>query len=114
MNVTWIFIPVVAGLLAGCILYWFRCRTPCLLWARRDRCGSRPSGSRLRQTSYLLLEEDSPFFTGALEQTIGVFAAIYLIIHGLNNVEKDLPSKWRDVWDRTFHPGREKARSEPP
>jgi hypothetical protein len=66
------------------------------------------------QTSYLLLEEDSPFFTGALEQTIGVFTAIYLITHGLNNMEKDLPSKWRDVWDRTFHPGREKAGSEPP
>jgi hypothetical protein len=66
------------------------------------------------QTSYLLLEEDSPFFTGALQQTIGVFAATYLIIHGLNKLEKDLPSKWRDVWDRTFHPGREKARLEPP
>jgi hypothetical protein len=56
------------------------------------------------QTSYLLLEEDSPFFTGALEQSLGVFAAIYLIVHGLTNVEKDLPAKWREVWDRTFHP----------
>jgi hypothetical protein len=115
VNVTWIFIPVVAGLLAGCILYWFRCRTPFYYGL-----GEIVAALVLLvlvfdpQTSYLLLEEDSPFFTGALEQTIGVFAAIYLIIHGLNNVEKDLPSKWRDVWDRTFHPGREKARSEPP
>jgi len=68
VYVTWIIIPVVAGLTAGCILYWFRCRTPFYYGL-----GEIVAALVLLvlvfdpQTSYLLLEEDSPFFSGSLE-----------------------------------------------
>jgi hypothetical protein len=104
LNVTWIFLPVIAGLLAGCILFWFRCRRPFYYGL-----GEIVAALVLLVLVFTLDELSSAsgrftFFHGALEQSLGVFAAIYLIVHGLTNVEKDLPAKWRDVWDGTFHP----------
>ena len=103
---TWIFLPVIAGLSAGCILFWFRCRKPFYYGLGEISCGSRPYlfSFSTRRRAIFCFRKIHLFSPGALEQSFGVFAAIYLIVHGLTNVEKDLPAKWREVWDRTFHP----------
>jgi hypothetical protein len=105
VYVMWIFIPVVAGLIAGCGLYWFRCRAP-FYYGLSEIAAAVVLLVLIfyPETSYLLLEEDSPFFTGVIEMWFGSFAAIYLVVHGLSNMEKDLPHKWRDAWRRAFHP----------
>jgi hypothetical protein len=54
------------------------------------------------QSSYLLLQEFSWqgwFFS----KGVGALAGIYVMVRGLDNVEKGLPPKLQDQWKRVFH-----------
>ena len=53
------------------------------------------------QTTYLLTGEASP--SGLiLSRGIAIVGGIYLLVRGLDNMERDLPRRWRPFWDMLF------------
>src|SRR5258707_9921734 len=54
------------------------------------------------QTSYLLLEEFS-WQGWLLSKIVGALAGIYVMVRGLDNIEKGLPPQPLDKWKRLFH-----------
>ena len=51
--------------------------------------------------SYLLVHESSlvsEFVSGA----VAVIVGIYLLVRGLDNMDRDLPYSWRPVWVKLF------------
>ena len=54
------------------------------------------------QTNYLLLAEFS-WQGWFLSKSVGVLAGIYVMVRGLDNVEKGLPLVRQAKWIRTFH-----------
>jgi hypothetical protein len=37
-----------------------------------------------------------------MSKAIGILGGVYILVRGMDNVDQDLPSKWRSLWDRTF------------
>jgi hypothetical protein len=54
------------------------------------------------QTNYLLLAEFS-WQGWFLSKGVGVLAGIYVMVRGLDNIEKGLPPARKAKWIRTFH-----------
>jgi hypothetical protein len=38
----------------------------------------------------------------ALANSVGLLAGIYVLVRGLDNVDRGLPERWRPVWDKVF------------
>jgi hypothetical protein len=55
------------------------------------------------QTNYLLLEAKPPLWGWLLSKSVGISAGIYVMVRGLDNIHKGLPSKWRGRWERVFY-----------
>jgi hypothetical protein len=53
------------------------------------------------QTSYLLIEESS-FWGMTLSHDVTIVGGIYLLVRGLDNMDRDLPLGWRHHWDILF------------
>jgi hypothetical protein len=54
------------------------------------------------QTNYLLLEESS-WESWLLRKGVGALAGMYVMVRGLDNIEKGLPPQWRGGWTRLFY-----------
>jgi hypothetical protein len=37
-----------------------------------------------------------------LSKGVGILGGIYLIVRGIDNMDEDLPPKWRRIWDGVF------------
>jgi hypothetical protein len=53
-------------------------------------------------TTHYLASDSQTFFEWGVTKLIGVMAGVYIIIRGLDNMDRDLPASWRPVWDRIF------------
>jgi hypothetical protein len=53
-------------------------------------------------TTYLVVAEFS-WQGWFLSKSVGVLAGIYVMVRGLDNIEKGLPPAWQDKWMRAFH-----------
>ena len=52
-------------------------------------------------THYLAFDRQTVFEWG-VNRIIGTMAGIYIIIRGLDNMDRDLPPSWRPLWDSFF------------
>jgi hypothetical protein len=53
-------------------------------------------------TTHYLAVDRQTFFEWGATKLIGVMAGIYIIVRGLDNLDRDLPPSWRPIWDRIF------------
>lgn len=53
------------------------------------------------EPGHLLLSNGSPFGI-FLSNSLSYAASIYLMVRGLDNMESDLPIRWRPTWARFF------------
>jgi hypothetical protein len=53
-------------------------------------------------TSHPLLVQAPTFIESTGARVIASMAGLYIIVRGLDNMERDLPISWRSVWDRLF------------
>jgi len=37
-----------------------------------------------------------------MSKAVGILGGIYILVRGMDNIDKDLPQKWRRVWDCVF------------
>jgi len=51
--------------------------------------------------SFLLADEMSAWGL-ALSRSVGLVLGIYLLVRGMDNVDRGLPRAWRRWWDRLF------------
>ncbi|MGD0027098.1 MAG: hypothetical protein ABSC37_21165 [Xanthobacteraceae bacterium] len=100
MAVIWIFLTVAFGLL----FYGLRCRCQ-LVYGMFELVVALAvivvTFYPHAQASPLLVEGPS-WWGGPLSHIIGVTAGIYVMVRGLDNIDKGLPPKWRGKWDRIF------------
>jgi hypothetical protein len=54
------------------------------------------------QTNYLLLQEFS-WQAWLLRKGVGALAGIYVMVRGLDNIEKGLPTQWHGRWRHLFY-----------
>jgi hypothetical protein len=54
------------------------------------------------QTNYLLLAE-ATWQSWFLRTGVGALAGIYVMVRGLDNIEKGLPPRWHGRWRRMFY-----------
>jgi hypothetical protein len=54
------------------------------------------------QTNYLLLAESS-WQGWLLRKGVGALAGMYVMVRGLDNIEKGLPLRWHGGWKRLFY-----------
>jgi len=93
-----IFLTIIAGL----FFYWLRC---CLrFWY--GVCEIVVAVVVIYLTfvppyTVVVLEDMSP---GRLlmSKGVGILGGIYILVRGLDNLDEDLPAKWRPIWDRIF------------
>ena len=53
-------------------------------------------------TTHYLAFDGQTFLELGAAKLIGVMAGIYIIVRGLDNVDRGLPPRWRHHWDRAF------------
>ena len=53
-------------------------------------------------TTHYLAFDRQTFLELSATKLIGVMAGIYIIVRGLDNVDRGLPLSWRPHWDRAF------------
>ena len=53
------------------------------------------------QTTYLITDEASPFGI-TLSHGVAIVGGIYLLVRGLDNMERGLPRSWRPHWHALF------------
>lgn len=95
---------MVPALLAGPVLYWFRCRSPLaygvieivaswvmIMVAIQATGGGGPS---LPQA----IAGEFPFLT----KGIGVLGGIYVTVRGFDNIDKEVPARFRRAWRQVF------------
>jgi hypothetical protein len=59
------------------------------------------------ETNYLLLVQGEPGLGETfLVKSVGVLAGIYVLVRGLDNMSRALPSSWEPWWKRLFHVSR--------
>jgi hypothetical protein len=100
MALIGIFVTVTIGLL----FYVLRCR-------RQLAYGLIELGFALAvivltfypQTNYLLLEGGPSWLGWLLSKSVGTSAGIYVMVRGLDNIDKGLSPKWRGKWERIFY-----------
>lgn len=100
MAVIWIFVTVVFGL----SFYVLRCR--CQLFYGLVELVVALAVIVLTfypQTNFLALVEGPPLWGWLLSKGVGASAGIYVMVRGLDNIHKGLPSKWRGKWERVFY-----------
>lgn len=51
--------------------------------------------------SFLVVDEMSTWGL-ALSRSVGLVLGVYLLVRGMDNVDRDLPRTWRARWDRLF------------
>lgn len=55
------------------------------------------------QTSYLRSVSPGPSMPEiVMAKSVGLLAAIYIFVRGMDNMDKNLPVSWRRRWDRIF------------
>jgi hypothetical protein len=55
------------------------------------------------QTNNLLLEQEPPWWGVQLTKLIGSTAGVYVMVRGLDNIERGLPPTARAQWRRVFY-----------
>jgi hypothetical protein len=58
------------------------------------------------QTGSLLLIEGPSLLGWFVSKGVGANAGVYIMVRGLDNMDKDLPVTWRGTWDRIFRGAR--------
>ena len=51
----------------------------------------------------LTTEAVPPLWGRLLSKSVGTSAGIYVMVRGLDNIHKGLPSKWRGKWEHVFY-----------
>jgi hypothetical protein len=91
---------------AGVFFYWMRCRRP--LWYGLCEIAVSIGVIYLTfypGTTYLVMEEQPPLVGSTLEWIVGVLAGIYILVRGLDNLERGLPRAYQSIWNRVFRSG---------
>src|SRR5258707_14217404 len=99
------FIGIAATILVGLCFFSLRCRAPfwygmfevlvsmAVIWFVFFPVS----------TSYLRLIAPGPGpFETAFANSVGLLAGIYILVRGLDNMDRDLPSLWRPLSDKLF------------
>jgi hypothetical protein len=98
MGVIYFIVTVVAGL----CLYRLRCLRP-----RWYGMGEIAVGVAMiylwywPPVSFLITEEANPWGL-ALSRNVSLVLGAYLLVRGMDNIDRDLPRGWRPRWDRLF------------
>ena len=98
---------LVMGLALAIGLFWARCRMP-LAYGIAELCvgfvSVYLSVNAGKGPQALLASGGDPIY-GLATRAIGILGGIYILVRGMDNVDKGLPSSWwsRRVWDRFFH-----------
>lgn len=90
---------IVSGICAGVLFYLLRGKRPLIYGIAEATVGL----ITLRTSVY---SENAD----ALTKGIGFLAGVYIIVRGMDNMDRGLPEKWRPLWDRWF-PKRKQSRS---
>jgi hypothetical protein len=95
----------IAAIVASVSLYWLRCRKPFLYGIGELFLGLIVIYVVLfpTETNYLLLAKGEPGWRETwLPKSAGVLAGIYVLVRGLDNMSRELPSSWVPWWKRLF------------
>ncbi len=100
MGVIWICVAISAGL----SFYTLRCRNP-LIYGLVELVVALAVIflTFYPQTTYLVLEGKPSLLGWLLSKGVGTSAGIYVMVRGLDNIDKGLPPKWRGKWNRIFY-----------
>lgn len=101
MEVIGIFTAICVGL----VLYGLRCRKP-LIYGLLEIAVAVViiTLTFYPQKSYLLLSEEPTWFGWLLSKAVGISTGVYVLVRGLDNVDKGLTAelRGRQWWDRVF------------
>jgi hypothetical protein len=108
MGLIWIVLAIAAGLAT----YWFRCWNLFYYGA----CEIVVAVAVIFLTVYpqsgtaLITDQSVPSAWGVLlSKSVGISAGIYIMVRGLDNIDKGrpwpkwLPRNWDSLWSRVFH-----------
>lgn len=84
------------------LLFYFRALAPFWYGSLEIAVGLLVVIFTLIPTSHPLLVQAPTFIESMGARAIAFMAGIYIIVRGLDNMERDLPVSWRGVWDHLF------------
>jgi hypothetical protein len=93
-----IFLTIAAGL----VFYWLRCQRRFLYGLCEIFVAfGIMYMTFVPQTNYFLMSGPSSS-QYLLTKGAGILGGIYIFVRGMDNMDKDLPPKWRRIWDTMF------------
>jgi hypothetical protein len=95
----------VLAIASGIFFYRLRCRKPFIYGCVEISVGIVVIYFTLYpvETNYLLLVAGEPGLAQTfLPRLVGILAGIYIIVRGLDNMSRALPSHWAPWWTRLF------------
>lgn len=93
-----IFVTIAAGL----FFYWLRCQFR--FWYGLVELAVALGVIYMTfypQTDNLLLNAP-PISHSLFTKGAGILGGIYILVRGMDNMDQDLPPKWRLIWDKAF------------
>jgi hypothetical protein len=93
---------VIAAVLVSGFFYWLRGSEPFVYGCFEIVVGVAVLSFVFVPPSHALLITAPTAVESYLARTVGLMAGIYIIVRGLDNMDRDLPPSWRPLWDRLF------------
>jgi hypothetical protein len=98
--------PIImfTAIAAGVVFYGIRCRKPFWYGCAEALVGIAVIYIVLYpvETNYLLIAEASTGSDVLLSKAVGILAGVYILVRGLDNMSRELPTRWVPWWGRLF------------
>jgi hypothetical protein len=103
--------PIImfTAIAAGIVFYSIRCRKPFWYGCAEALVGIAVIYIVLYPvaTNYLLISEASTGGDVLLSKATGILAGVYVLVRGLDNMNRDLPIRWMPWWRHLFPSSRQ-------
>jgi len=96
------YVAAFGTVMAGIGFYWLRCRHQ--FWYGMIEILVAVSAivvTWFPPFAYLLVA-DPYFLGGPTTRAVGIFSGIYVLVRGMDNIDRGLPQVFRNKWDRLF------------
>jgi hypothetical protein len=95
-------ICILLTITAGLFFYWLRCRFQLLYGLCEILVAVVVIHLTFLPAAIVLGTGAVSFASLLMSKAVGIIGGIYILVRGMDNIDKDLPPKWRRVWDCVF------------
>lgn len=93
-----IFLTIAAGL----FFYWLRCKAQFWYGLCEIVVAVIVIYVTFVPAATVLAADDTSFSGQLMSNAVGILAGIYILVRGMDNMDKDLPPNCRRIWNRLF------------